>query len=315
VLLWSLFTIVTPPAAAFGLTVLIVVRILMGMGEAVTFPAIFSLYSRWVPLKERARSAAFSNSGIPLGTVFALLATPIIVNNLGWEWVFYLFGAAGFLWCIAWQFLISQSPRQHAGISTQELEIIEAGAITTGMTPATPWKALLSNMPVWAIIVAHFCNNWSLYVLLAWLPTYVNKGLGVDYASVGFFAMMPHLASFIFLNVGGNVADRLVKGGMSVTRVRKLMMIIAFGGIATSLVVVGLVEDAVTAIAIMTMGSALGAFATSGFFINPSSASLRSFPSGRVFQRRKLRRVAIAWSSSFPGFSMKVRKFGEQRMA
>ena len=268
VLLWSLFTLVTPPAAAFGLTVLIIVRILMGMGEAVTFPAIFSLYSRWVPLKERARSASFSNSGIPLGTVFALLATPVIVNSLGWEWVFYLFGASGFLWCIAWHFLITQSPRQNAGISKDELAIIEADAITTETTPATPWKQLLSNMPVWAIIVAHFCNNWSLYVLLAWLPTYVNKGLGVDYASVGYFAMMPHIAMFIFLNVGGSVADRLVKGGMSVTRVRKLMMTIAFGGIATSLAVVGLVDDAVTAIAIMTTGSALGAFATSGFFIN-----------------------------------------------
>ena len=268
VLLWSLFTIITPPAAAFGLATLVVVRILMGMGEAVTFPAIFAQYSRWIPLKERARSVAFSNSGLPLGTVFALLATPVIVSKLGWEWVFYLFGAAGFIWCIAWHFLIASSPRKQAGISQEELAIIEAGAISGGATPATPWRALLTNMPVWAIIVAHFCNNWSLYVLLAWLPTFVNKGLGVDYASVGLFAMMPHIAAFIFLNVAGNIADRLVKRGMSVTHVRKLMMTIAFGGIATSLALVGLVEDAVTAIAIMTAGSALGAFAVPGFFIN-----------------------------------------------
>ena len=268
VLLWSLFTVITPPAAAFGLVVLVIVRILMGMGEAVTFPAIFAQYARWIPLKERARSVAFSNGGIPLGTVFALLVTPIIVASLGWEWVFYLFGAAGFLWCIAWQFLIAASPRQQAGMSAEELAVIEAGAIRDGRTPPTPWRALLTSMPVWAIIVAHFCNNWSLYVLLAWLPTFVNKGLGVDYGSVGLFAMMPHIAAFIFLNVAGNMADRLVKGGMTVTRVRKLMMAIGFGGISTSLALVGLVDDAVTAIAIMTAGSALGAFAVSGFFIN-----------------------------------------------
>tara|TARA_R110000850_G_scaffold16672_1_gene51625 strand:+ start:707 stop:1969 length:1263 start_codon:yes stop_codon:yes gene_type:complete len=268
VLLWSLFTVITPPAAAFGLVVLVIVRILMGMGEAVTFPAIFAQYARWIPLKERARSVAFSNGGIPLGTVFALLVTPIIVASLGWEWVFYLFGAAGFLWCIAWQFLIAASPRQQAGMSAEELAVIEAGAIRDGRTPPTPWRALLTSMPVWAIIVAHFCNNWSLYVLLAWLPTFVNKGLGVDYGSVGLFAMMPHIAAFIFLNVAGNMADRLVKGGMTVTRVRKLMMAIGFGGISTSLALVGLVDDAVTAIAIMTAGSALGAFAVPGFFIN-----------------------------------------------
>lgn len=72
VLLWSIFTILIPHAAAFGLAALITVRILMGMGEAVTFPAIFAQYARRIPLRERSRSVAFSNSGLPLGTVFAL---------------------------------------------------------------------------------------------------------------------------------------------------------------------------------------------------------------------------------------------------
>jgi MFS transporter, ACS family, solute carrier family 17 (sodium-dependent inorganic phosphate cotransporter), other len=65
VLLWSLFTVLTPPAAYLGLTALIITRVLMGMGEAVTFPSIYTLYSRWVPLAERARAVALANSGIP----------------------------------------------------------------------------------------------------------------------------------------------------------------------------------------------------------------------------------------------------------
>ena len=69
---WSLFTIVTPPAAAFGFAALLLARIGMGIGEGVTFPAIYSLQARWIPPAERARAMALSNSGIPLGTVFAL---------------------------------------------------------------------------------------------------------------------------------------------------------------------------------------------------------------------------------------------------
>ncbi|MFT6693151.1 MAG: ACS family sodium-dependent inorganic phosphate cotransporter, partial [Neolewinella sp.] len=42
VLLWSLFTMLTPLAASFGLGILILNRILMGMGEAVTFPSIYA---------------------------------------------------------------------------------------------------------------------------------------------------------------------------------------------------------------------------------------------------------------------------------
>ncbi|WP_173205220.1 MFS transporter [Sphingopyxis sp. BSNA05] len=110
VLVWSLFTLVAPPAAALGIAVLIVARIVMGMGEAVTFPAIYALYARWIPVRERSRSAGFSNSGIPLGTVFALLATPVIVAAWGWEWVFYLFGGVGFIWCAVWYFASHRAP-------------------------------------------------------------------------------------------------------------------------------------------------------------------------------------------------------------
>lgn len=268
VLLWSLFTLITPPAAAFGLTVLIMVRILMGMGEAVTFPSIYSLYARWVPLTERARSVAVANSGIPAGTVFALLVTPIIVTNYGWEWAFYLFGAVGVIWWVLWHNLVARSPALQPGISDEELAIISDGTASDDAARPPPWGKLLTNMPVWAVIVAHFCNNWSLYVLLSWLPTYVNKGLGVDYAAVGLFAMIPHIASFFFLNIAGNVADRLIRGGMSVTRVRKLMQTIGFGGIATSLLLVTEVDSAIAAIGIMACGSALGAFVTGGFSVN-----------------------------------------------
>jgi len=268
VLLWSLFTLVTPPAAALGITVLIVARILMGMGEAVTFPAIYALYARWIPVRERSRSAGFSNSGIPLGTVFALLATPVIVAAWGWEWVFYLFGAVGFGWCAVWYFLIAPSPRRQAGITQAELDVIAANTIADTSAMVTPWRALMTNMPVWAVIVAHFCNNWWFYVLLAWLPTFVTKGLGVDYASVGFFAMMPHIALFIFINLSGYVADRLIDRGLTITHVRKLMMLIGFGGSIVALLLVGQADNAVTAITIMTIGSALGAFAVSGFFVN-----------------------------------------------
>ena len=272
VLLWSLFTILTPPAAWMGLTLLLLVRIGMGMGEAVTFPSIFSLYSRWVPLSERSRAVGFTNSGIPLGTIFALVVTPIIVQRLGWEWAFYLFGAVGAVWFAFWRVAVTSRPETHPGVSAEEQAVIDAG---TGRADDSgddakplPWTAFLKSGPVWAIIVAHFCNNWSLYVLLSWLPTFVNKGLGVDYAAVGWFTMIPHVASFIFLNVAGNVADRLISGGMDVGRVRKLMQTIGFGGIASALLIVGEVETAWMAIAIMSVGNALGAFVTGGFAVN-----------------------------------------------
>ena len=76
VILWSLFTALTPPAAYAGFGVLIAARILMGMGEGVTFPSIYALFARWVPASRRSRAVGLVFSAIPLGVVFAQLATP-----------------------------------------------------------------------------------------------------------------------------------------------------------------------------------------------------------------------------------------------
>jgi MFS family permease len=267
VLAWSLFTALTPPAAHLGLGVLLAARIAMGMGESVAFPSIYSLYGRWVPLRERSRAVGLSNSGIPLGTVFALIVTPYIVERLGWEWVFYLFGALGLFWLVAWQRMVTADPADHPRIHPEELATIRAEAPTAA--EASPSiAAFLRSAPVWAIVVTHFCNNWSLYVLLSWLPTFVNKGLGVDYSAVGWFTMLPSVASFVFLNVAGSVADRLIGAGMPVGRVRKLMQGVGFGGLAAALFVVGTVESAWTAIVVMSAGTAVGAFVTGGFAVN-----------------------------------------------
>lgn len=268
VLLWFLFTILTPPAASIGLGLLLLTRILMGMGEAVTFPSIYSLYSRWVPITERSRAVGLANSGIPLGTIFALIVTPIIVEAWGWPWAFYLFGLVGVVWYLFWQRLIAQSPETDLKMTEQERQTIKAGANSDPIEAGPPIRAFLKSMPVWAVIVAHFCNNWSLYVLLSWLPTFINKGLGVDYASVGWVTMIPHLASFVFLNVAGSIADRLVRSGMDIGTVRKLMQTIGFGGISTALLIVGRVESVWLAITIMTIGNALGAFVVGGFVVN-----------------------------------------------
>lgn len=269
VLLWSFFTILTPPAAYLGFAALLLARIAMGVGEGVTFPSVYSMFARWVPARERTRAFAFNASGIPLGTVFALLATPWIVIHWGWQWAFYAFGAAGVVWYGFWQWKAAATPSEHRTMSQRERDLIHREASVSEYAPTPPsWRELLSCRPMWAIIVAHFSNNWALYVLLTWLPTYVVQGLGVDFEVVGLYAMMPQLSGFICLNMAGWVTDKLIMRGLDVTFVRKLMQTIGFGGIAIALLLIGQVESAVLAITVMTIGNGIGAFAVGGFGVN-----------------------------------------------
>ncbi len=269
VLSWSAFTLLTPWAAFGGFIALLVARIGMGVGEGVTFPSIYSLFGRWLPKEESSRAIGVIFSAIPLGSVFALLITPIIVIHFGWQWAFYSFGAVGAVWWLFWHLRITADPQKHPTISAVERAQIDRSAgppDDIGQPPSM--RELLACGPVWAIIVGHFCNNWGGYVLLAWMPTYITQGLGVDFASVGIFSVVPSLCSFLALNLSGWITDRLIERGWDVTRARKTMQTIGFGGAATTLMFVGYIHDAPTAIALMSVGSVLGACAASGFGVN-----------------------------------------------
>jgi ACS family sodium-dependent inorganic phosphate cotransporter len=164
--------------------------------------------------------------------------------------------------------MVTSDPGTHPKITAEELSHIQQGIEADEQASEIPWTHFLKHKAVWAIAVAHFCNNWTLYVLLSWAPTFINKGLGVELASVGLLAMIPQAASFVSINLAGNLADRLITSGMPVLRVRKLMQTVGFGGLAVCLLLVTSAETVTGAIAIMALGSALGAGSTGGFAVN-----------------------------------------------
>ena len=101
------------------------------------------------------------------------------MTYLGWEWAFYLFGLVGVLWFAAWQYIVSTRPQDHPRISAAELDFIQSNArfSEAAENQATPpIREFLKSKAVWAILVAHFCNNWTLYVILSWLPKVRERG-------------------------------------------------------------------------------------------------------------------------------------------
>src|SRR5271165_5927351 len=174
---WSIATILTPPATA-SLGLLLAVRAALGIGEGVNFPAIHSLAAKWTKGSERARAVALNFTGIHLGTVLALLLSPPLILRFGWRALFYCSGALGFIWLLPWMLKSANRPEDSTRISRNEREEItsDRSAITT--PGSIPWRRIFSEPAVWAIVLAHTCNNWGLYILLLWLPTYLNQILG-----------------------------------------------------------------------------------------------------------------------------------------
>lgn len=277
VLWWSLFTILTPMSAMASFPVLIATRIFMGMGEGVAFPATYHLLGRWVPLRERSRAAAFNLSAIPLGTLFAVTATPFIAVAFGWQMVFYVFGLLGFVWFAFWWYFAGDRPPV---ADSSEDTLSGSGTDKTVAAQAArdrsvPWREIFSKAPVWAIVVGHFCNNWGLYVLLSWLPSYFASQLDVNLRSVWIYVAPPWIASFVVSNIAGWIGDRMIRSGRSVTFTRKALQSIGFLGPAVALSLLATTTDAVTAVVLLSVGLGLASFTFAGAGCNHLDISPR----------------------------------------
>jgi ACS family sodium-dependent inorganic phosphate cotransporter len=254
VLWWSLFTALTPPAALISLPTLVIARIALGIGEAAVFPASINVIGHSVPPLQRSRAVALMTSSLYLGTVFTLPATGWLVRNYGWPVPFYLFGATGLVWAAAWVSAVS------GGWSIK--------TTAAAVHPAIPWSRLLRLPAFWAIVVAHFCHNWLLYLLLAWLPTYFKGTFGVSLVSAGLLSAAPWLVGFVNANLAGYAADRMLRMGRSATFVRKLLLAIGLGGPAVFLFLLPGATSVTTALALTCCATGTLSFCNAGFAPN-----------------------------------------------
>lgn len=263
---WSALTALTPLAARLGLHALIAARVGVGAFQGATYPSTMAMLVVWVPVSERNSCLAVAVSGGFVGTVIAMGATPGLIGAYGWAASCAGYGAAGLLYCGVFARYTSSWPQGDAMLTEDERALILAGAALSDAAAAkqVPWRRILSNRAVWAVCVANFCANWSWYVLLAWLPTYITEGLGVDYGSIGALSVAPYLAGLPSFWVAGLLADHLVGRGVRTTTVRRAFQAASFGGIGAALLLVPLVTSASGAVAVLAAGFMLQAATVGG---------------------------------------------------
>jgi ACS family sodium-dependent inorganic phosphate cotransporter len=268
VLVWSAFTLLTPVAASSSLRALIAVRIGMGIGEAAMFPATVELYTRWIPVGERARAVARTLSGIPIGTVGGLLITGWIVGRTHWSMAFYSFGVVGLAWAMAWFWRVRNDPATDPGITPGERQLLAPEALGKGATASpSPWR-LLRHRAVWAMFAAHFATTWTLYVLLSWLPSYFRDVQRIGVASAGLLSAAPWLAMFVATNAAAVASDRALRRGADLTSTRKRMQAIALVGSAAFLLVTRGAHSPGLALVLLCGATGALGFAWSGYAPN-----------------------------------------------
>lgn len=205
---WSIFTFLTPFGSTLGL--MMVLRILVGVGQGLLVPANFSLLAHWIPKNESGKATGLLQIGCPAGIAVSMLLAAAIIQIWDWHAVFYSFSLLGPVWCLIWWRWGNNHPESDTRIGQDELNYIQAGQDSkqpTASSSELSKKDIFSTPAVWACALGYFCTNYLFFLFMTWLPTYFAMGRGIDLKQSAIFSMLPYLVAIPAYPLGGVVAD------------------------------------------------------------------------------------------------------------
>ncbi|XP_070504440.1 sialin-like [Chironomus tepperi] len=268
----ALFTMITPFMAHFGIEYLIAVRVVVGIFSGFSYTSANDVLSRWVPPSERSRSAGYTLAGVNVGTFTANLASGYISVSLGWEWIFYTFGIAALIWSVLWLMIVHRSPETDPWISVAERKFIansQGGHSIEKVVIKTPWKAIFTSLPLWAIIVAHTSYMWGYTTLVTQLPSYLDEVLHFNLKDSALLSSLPYMVYTVLVFIAGFLADWIFKRKfLSVTQIRKYFNNISFLCQMAFLLVAAFNTDKTIIIVCIVLSVGLGAFSSCGYTAN-----------------------------------------------
>jgi MFS transporter, ACS family, D-galactonate transporter len=236
---WSLASFCA--SVAPGIPSLFAARLLLGVGEAPTFPANAKAIGLWFPARKRGFATAIFDSAAKFSSVLGVPLLGIILLKVGWRWSFALTGAISLLYFLLfWK--VYRDPENDASLSAADRQFIEAesrgdDARNTSTGEPESLGYLLGQRKALGLAIGFGSYNYVFYLLLAWLPSYLTLALHIDAYHSFLYTSLPWLVATLGdLAVGGWLVDSLIRRGYNASRVRQVILI---GGTTFGLGILG----------------------------------------------------------------------------
>lgn len=217
VIWWGIFSALTAAIShsiANPVMLLLVVRFLLGAGEAIIYPASNQFVARWIPSHERgvANGIIFAGVGIGAGLTPPLIS--YLMLHYGWRSSFLVSALIGLAAGAVWFRAARDTPDAHPSVSAKELALIQSGISGSEASKNSGLLSLstiLSNPIVWILSLAYFCFGYVAWVFFSWFYLYLAKVRGLDLKSSALYATLPFLAMAICSPLGGAISDFLTR--------------------------------------------------------------------------------------------------------
>ena len=276
VAIWSLITMAH--GLATGWMGFAGLRGALGLVEGSAQPAGMKLVAEWFPARERGVAGGIYQIGASFGAVFAPPLVAWAVLNHSWRAAFFIAGALGLVWVIAWLFWYAP-PAKHRRLSPAERTLIvegqEASLATYRKRP--PLGELLRRRNLWAIAAARFLADPVWGMLSFWMPLYLVQVRHFDLGQIAMFAWLPFLAADLGCLFGPIVVAWLQRRGVDLIDARRGAFTVG-AVLMTGMMFVGTVTSPIAAIALLC----LGGFAHQTLSVTVITLSSDLFPQDQV---------------------------------
>ena len=179
-LIWGGATLVTGLTSTLG--GMLVARSVLGFGEAATFPIATRAMCEWVPERKRAVAQVITHSSSRLGTMITPPLVAWLIAWITWRGSFVVLGIVSIVWAVIWYSYFRDDPATHPAITLRELRALTSKFAKKGAP--VPWLRLSYRML--PVTVVYFCYGWTLWLYLAWIPSYFlhNYHLGLKESAI-----------------------------------------------------------------------------------------------------------------------------------
>jgi MFS family permease len=243
---WAGATFLT--ALANGFAALLALRLMMGLGESVIYPANARILSERAPERLRGRCNGLIAMGMCLGPTGGTLVGGLILASFGWRAVFLFLGALSLLWLLPW-LATPMGPRGAA-----------PAAPPVRPEPGPGYGEILRRRALWGVSLGQFCYSWQFYLLLTWLPLYLVKSQHLSLTVMAGVGAAVYALQSLAALAGGLGSDALIRRGASPTLVRKAFVLtgVAGGGVAVLVLSLGAPKLAIPCLAASGIFTGIG---------------------------------------------------------
>ncbi len=262
VIWWGVFTALTamvPPKLRGALLILVLVRIALGAGEAIMYPAANQFVERWFPIVERGKANGIIFGGVGIGSGLTPPLLTAIILHFGWRASFWFSAGVGLFAGTVWYLAARDTPEEHPWVTTDELDTIVRGrgatpAVQSDVRPGEPWRRIFCSKEVLALTASYFAFGYVAWIYFSWFYIYLSQVRGMNLKTSALYSMLPFMAMTLGSLLGGVASDWLARH-VSIRSGRCILPALALGCTAILLVVGSRTHDPRVASAVLACGA------------------------------------------------------------